>query len=366
MLSATDAFPDGTLAQLRSQPMGDSNFSDIEDEGSSDDSAFHFSAPAALADDPAVVPATTAATAAGRPSAFLLNTYRRRCHLRMAEAGAPALAHNEPITTVPDGRAPSDASRSHRGSGLTSAASAHHPQVTEATTPTLAPSEPTTAVSDGRPLSTAGTSHQGADPAPTADPRRGTRAGGSPTSHFSVMSPPAADDATMPTASAVATLADSSSPDVAVDTADGATATAAFALSVAAPPAADADMAADMSTDIAVDGPDVVIGDATDGTIMVHQSAAHGDASSGIDTSAAADPGIVSGGVPDRALGAGTSADAHGLATNKRRRRGSHAATRATPRHCQRMAEFGTARGNTLESDPGPVGGRRTSGGGFG
>ena len=112
----------------------------------------------------------SAATAAGRPSAFLLNTYRRRCHLRMAEAGAPALAHNEPITTVPDGRAPSDASRSHRGSGLTSAASAHHPQVTEATTPTLAPSEPITTVSDGRPLSTAGTSHQGADPAPTADP----------------------------------------------------------------------------------------------------------------------------------------------------------------------------------------------------
>jgi hypothetical protein len=116
ILSATDAFPDGTLAQLRSQPMGESNFSGIEDEGSSDYSAFHFSAPAALADDPAVVPATTAATAAGRPSASLLNTYRRRCHLRMAEAGAPARAHNEPITAVPDGRVPSGASRFHRGS----------------------------------------------------------------------------------------------------------------------------------------------------------------------------------------------------------------------------------------------------------
>ena len=170
MLSATDAFPDGTLAQLRSQPMRDSNFSDIEDADSSDDSAFYFSAPAALADDAAMIPATTASTAAGRPSAFLLNTYSRRCHLRMAEAGAPALAHGEPITTVPDGRAPSGASRPHRGSGLTSAASAHHPQVTEATTPTLAPSEPITAVSAGRLLSTAGTSHQGADPAPTADP----------------------------------------------------------------------------------------------------------------------------------------------------------------------------------------------------
>ena len=86
MLSATDAFPDGTLTQLRSQPMEESNFSDIEDEGSSDDSVFHFSAPAALADGPAVVPATTAATATGRPSAFLLSTHRRRCHLRMALA----------------------------------------------------------------------------------------------------------------------------------------------------------------------------------------------------------------------------------------------------------------------------------------
>ena len=86
--------------------MGDSNFSDIEDEGSSDDSAFLFSAPAALADGAAVVPTITA-TAAG----------------------------------------------------------AHRLQVTEATTPTLAPSEPITSVSNGRPLSTAGTSHQGIAPA---------------------------------------------------------------------------------------------------------------------------------------------------------------------------------------------------------
>ena len=76
MLSATDAFPDGTPAQLRSQPMGDLNFSDIEDEDSSDDSAFHFSAPAALADDAAMIPATTAATAAGRPSAICLSLNR--------------------------------------------------------------------------------------------------------------------------------------------------------------------------------------------------------------------------------------------------------------------------------------------------
>ena len=52
---------------LRSQPMGDSNFSDIEDEDSSDDSPFHFSAPAALSDGAAMLQAKTAATAAGRP-----------------------------------------------------------------------------------------------------------------------------------------------------------------------------------------------------------------------------------------------------------------------------------------------------------
>ena len=113
-------------------------------------------------------------------------------------ASGASATHDEPtITIVPDGRATSDTSRSHQGSGLASAASAHHPQ--------------------------------GVDPAPTADPHRGTRAGSSSASHSSVMPPPAADDATMPTVSAAATLADSSSPDVTVDTADGATATATSA-----------------------------------------------------------------------------------------------------------------------------------------
>ena len=71
--------------------------------------------PTALADDTAVILETAPATAAGRPSAFLLNTHRRRCHLQMAEAGTLTLAHNEPTTTVPDGRAPSADGRSHRG-----------------------------------------------------------------------------------------------------------------------------------------------------------------------------------------------------------------------------------------------------------
>ena len=232
--------------------MGDSKFSGIEDEGSSDDSAFfHFSAPAALADGAAMIPATTAATAAGRPSAFLLHTYRRRCHLRMAEVGAPALARKlvmspSPPFPIPDSHAPSDPSRSHRGSALASAASAHHPQVTEATTPTLAPSEPITAVFDGRTLSTAGTSHEASAPAPAADPGAPALAQNEPTTDVPDGRAPSADgrshpgsalasaaslhDGTIaPTASAVATLAASSSPDVTVSTADGVTAAAASA-----------------------------------------------------------------------------------------------------------------------------------------
>ena len=47
-----------------------------------------------------------------------------------------------------------------------------------------------------------------------ANPHRGTRAGGGLASHFSVMPAPATDDATMPTASAAATLADSPSPEM--------------------------------------------------------------------------------------------------------------------------------------------------------
>ena len=58
---------------------------------------------------------------------------------------------------------------------------------------------------------------------------------------------------------------------------------------------------------------------------------------------------------PDRALGAGASTHAHGSATKKRRRKLSQTATRHVRRHCQRMTEFGTARGNTPGSDLGPV-----------
>ena len=40
MFSATDPLPDGSPARLRPQPVGDSNFSDIEDDGNDDGSAF--------------------------------------------------------------------------------------------------------------------------------------------------------------------------------------------------------------------------------------------------------------------------------------------------------------------------------------
>ena len=81
---------------------------------------------------------------------------------------------------------------------------------------------------------------------------------------------------------------------------------------------------------------------------------ADGDASSGIDTRAAADAGIVAGGVPDRALGAGVSADAHGSATSKRRHKYNHVA-QLSKKHCRRMPAFATARGSVPGSDPGPV-----------
>ena len=40
MFSATDPLPDDVPARLRPQPVGDSNFSDIEDDGNGDGSAF--------------------------------------------------------------------------------------------------------------------------------------------------------------------------------------------------------------------------------------------------------------------------------------------------------------------------------------
>ena len=55
-------------------------------------------------------------------------------------------------------------------------------------------------------------------------------------------------------------MAAPSSPDGTVDIIDGDTATAAFALSVTVPPAADANMAADVATGITVDGPDITVG----------------------------------------------------------------------------------------------------------
>ena len=81
----------------------------------------------------------------------------------------------------------------------------------------------------------------------------------------------------------------------------------------------------------------------------------HGDASPGIDIGVAADAGRMVGGVPDRGLDVDASADAHSSATKKRRRKLSQAATRHVRRHCQRMAEIGTARGSTPGSDLGPV-----------
>ena len=54
----------------------------------------------------------------------------------------------------------------------------------------------------------------------------------------------------------------------------------------------------------------------------------------------------------------GIPADAHGLATKKRRRKYGRSVARDVQRHCQRKAELGTARGGTSRSDPDPAEGR--------
>ena len=189
----------------------------------------------------------------------------------------PFLAPNEPITAVSDGHPPSADGRSHRGSGLASAASLHdgttagdrriggrsskrstaggggtsdpgrkntqHSAATSAVTISGAPARGAggtldpgtgpahTVLSADVPVTTTmGTLTAAATVALTADDmaihktvgpahHRGTRAGGASASHFLVTAPPAAEDATATTTSAAATLAASSSPDVAVGTA---------------------------------------------------------------------------------------------------------------------------------------------------
>ena len=172
------------------------------------------------------------------------------------------------------------------------------------------------------------------------------------------MTPPAAGDVTETTASAVATLADASSPDVAVDTVDSATAAAASATGtdmdvdtdpsppVVAPPTAEhisfflLHIRRQAAGDAVSSSPDMAGGSA-DGVTATAASAT----GTGMDVDTDATPPTA-------------SADAHGSATKKRRRQGSRETTRAAQKHCKRMARFGAARGNTPTSDPGPVEGR--------
>ena len=83
-----------------------------------------------------------------------------------------------------------------------------------------------TSAADGRPLSLASASPRGPGPPHAAGPHLDTSTDGSSAPHFPSMPSLAADDATMPTASAAMILAASSSLDATVDTAAGATATA--------------------------------------------------------------------------------------------------------------------------------------------
>ena len=74
MLSATDTFPDDTPTRLQPQPAEDWCFSDAEDGDSNEDSTPGFFSPPVSVGDAQAVPTKTAATAAGRPSAFFLHT----------------------------------------------------------------------------------------------------------------------------------------------------------------------------------------------------------------------------------------------------------------------------------------------------
>ena len=154
-----------------------------------------------------------------------------------AMGAAPAPSPGEPIAPV-SARALSVPSTSVSDAPpLTTVGTSH-----QGVAPILAPSEPIASVSDGRParvrsvqvtsttdgrpLSSASASPRGPGPPPTAGPHRDTGTGGSSAPHFPTVPSLAADDATIPVASAVTILAASPSLDATVDTVAGATATA--------------------------------------------------------------------------------------------------------------------------------------------
>ena len=104
----------------------------------------------------------------------------------------------------------------------------------------------------------------------------------------------------------------------------------------------------DTGTDVAVGtAPGVAVpGIAADPTTDMDVGTADGllaDVADFDPTSAWGDDDEATAAIPDRALGAGTSADAHGSATKKRRRKHSRPITRDVPRYCQRRTELETA-----------------------
>ena len=239
----------------------------------------------------------------------------------------------------------------------------------------------------------------------SAHPHRGTRAGSCSASHLSTMATPPTDgDTTETAAPAAKTVAASPPPDMTVGTADGATAAAAFAVdtgvdvdtdpdpAATAPPATEHissfllhirrcadDKAAGLVLDAAPSdtGTGVAVGSAPGVAVPVVTT----DPAADMDVDTADDlfDGVVN---FDPTLAWGivmrpqqqyrflvlllrlVPPSHQELAllpmhTARRQRngdgRGSHTTTRATRRHCQRMAGFETARGNTPGSDPGPV-----------
>ena len=319
MFSATDLLPDGTPARLRPQPIGDSNFSDIEDDGNGDGSAFLSDGTRASVAVPAarrpymnvVCGAKRDSVRLGRydhtrrpyvgPDLLAAQIAERRAELvflrsmwprgstqpadvaseatiptaddetlgtggSQGVAQAPVADTDAPGTVECEARAgagdtegcgmdASDGFEIHERTAASEPGAhiAADPVPGAATSAGTAP--PAAAVPPAVDMDTGVSASSPAGTAPPvaerissfllhirrqasgdavssfpgmaggsaeANPHRETRVGGGSAFHFSVVPPPVTDDATMPTASAAANLANSPSPDVAVAAADSA------------------------------------------------------------------------------------------------------------------------------------------------
>ena len=173
-LSTTDTFSGDARTRLRSRPAEDSYLSDVDDGVGSDDLTPELFTPPASVGGARSVPTTTAATAVGRPSAFLSHAHgdpapAAGSHRRVrADSGSESHFPHSPHDTAPN-------ADSHRGictdddpeSRLLRTGDESEPHLSH-THHELAPH----------------LSHPRHDPVPTADSHRGARADGTSGSHL--------------------------------------------------------------------------------------------------------------------------------------------------------------------------------------